>query len=173
MLKFTICLIKQDDRILLLNREKPSWMGVWNGVGGKIEPNETVRESALREINEETGIKLDVIQFIGIVTWHIDGKEVGGMYLYFSELPYDYHYETPIKTLEGILDWKKIEWILHPENRGVATNIPKVIEKIINKSDCFEYRCFYKDGLLIHDEFLEIDKDFEYQSDPKIIEVKC
>src|SRR5690554_5924792 len=142
MLKCTICFIKQEDKILLLNRGYPSWMGVWNGVGGKIEPNETAKHSALREIKEETGIVLDFIQFKGIVTWYVDGKGVGGMYVYFAELPSDFCYETPIKTVEGILDWKNIEWILHPENKGLATNIPKSIEKIISDSNCFEYRCF-------------------------------
>lgn len=32
-LKYTICFIKRGDEILLLNREKSSWMGSWNGVG--------------------------------------------------------------------------------------------------------------------------------------------
>lgn len=35
MIAFTNCFIKKGDRILLLNRNKPSWMGMWNGVGGK------------------------------------------------------------------------------------------------------------------------------------------
>jgi len=84
MLKFTICFIKQEDRILLLNREKPSWMGCWNALGGKIEPNENPRSSALREFKEESGIILDDIHFKGIVTWIVDGKWVGGMYVYFA-----------------------------------------------------------------------------------------
>ncbi|WP_199621275.1 NUDIX hydrolase [Paenibacillus alkalitolerans] len=155
MLKYTICYIKQADKILLLNREYPSWMGVWNGVGGKLEPNETARESILREVTEETGIVLDSIQFKGIGTWYINGKVIGGMYTYFAELPPDFLYETPIKTTEGILDWKDIQWILHPENRGVVNNIPRSIERIIHEPACFEHRCFYEDGRLVHDEFFE------------------
>lgn len=54
MLKYTICFIKRADNILLLNREKPGWMGSWNGVGGKIETGETPIECILREIYEET-----------------------------------------------------------------------------------------------------------------------
>lgn len=37
MLKYTLCLIRNDDQLLLLNRVKKPQMGMWNGVGGKIE----------------------------------------------------------------------------------------------------------------------------------------
>lgn len=37
MFKHTTCLIKNNDSFLLLNRNKQPSMGVWNGVGGKIE----------------------------------------------------------------------------------------------------------------------------------------
>lgn len=41
MIEFTVCYIKQDTKILLLNREYPAWMGCWNGVGGKLEAGES------------------------------------------------------------------------------------------------------------------------------------
>ena len=50
MLEFTICFIKQGNNILLLNREKPTWMGNWNGVGGKIHARESPKQCILREI---------------------------------------------------------------------------------------------------------------------------
>lgn len=62
MVEYTICFLKQGDKILLLNREKPQWMGAWNGVGGKIEQGETPLVSALREIKEETGLARHYIQ---------------------------------------------------------------------------------------------------------------
>jgi 8-oxo-dGTP diphosphatase len=161
MLAYTICFIRQQDRILLLNREHPSWMGAWNGVGGKIEANETPRESILREVAEETGIILDDVQFKGIVTWDVDGQDAGGMYVYYAELPADYDYETPIKTPEGILDWKKLDWILHPENKGVACNIPLSLEKIVDSVGCFEHRCWYRNGQLVQHRFFEIAEDVE------------
>jgi len=162
MLKFTICFIKQEDRILLLNREKPSWMGCWNALGGKIEPNENPRSSALREVNEESGIILDDIHFKGIVTWIVDGKWVGGMYVYFAELPSHFHYEVPVKTDEGILDWKKVDWILHSKNQGIANNIPRSIVRIISESDLFEHRCFYSNDQMIRDEFIKINEGIEH-----------
>ncbi|MFC5986915.1 NUDIX domain-containing protein [Marinicrinis lubricantis] len=163
-LKFNICFIKQGEKILLLNRERPSWMGAWNGVGGKLEPGETPRESVLREVFEETGIALEEVYFKGIVTWFVDGMSSGGMYVYFAELPPDFHYETPIKTDEGILDWKEMQWIMHPENQGVVHNIPKSMERMFGDHGCFEHRCYYENEQFVRDEFIEIGKDVEFQT---------
>lgn len=52
MYKYTLCFIQRADEILLLNRQKSPWMGSWNGVGGKIEPGESLIESIKREIKE-------------------------------------------------------------------------------------------------------------------------
>lgn len=169
MFKYNICFLKQNDQILLLNREKPSWMGRWNGVGGKIEENESPRESALREIKEETGIVLDSIDFKGIVTWIVDGKLTGGMYAYFAELPSDFIYETPIKTPEGILDWKSLEWIMHPENNGIADIIPKSIHRFIDDANCYEHRCFYENDKWTHDILIELNKDIDQMTDKEKI----
>ncbi|NHN33008.1 8-oxo-dGTP diphosphatase [Paenibacillus sp. S3N08] len=151
MLKYNICFFKQGNHILLLNRESPSWMGCWNGVGGKLEPGETPRQSMIREISEETGIHESQYQltYKGMVTWTVDGGGLGGMYLYIAELGEDIPYETPVKTVEGILDWKSIEWIMHSENRGVAANIPIYLNYIVHDQSCYEHYCTFKEGKLL------------------------
>jgi len=47
LVEFTICFLKKGDQILLLNRDFSEWMGAWNGVGGKIERNETPLAGAI------------------------------------------------------------------------------------------------------------------------------
>ena len=148
MFKFTICFIKQGDRVLVLNRQSPEWMGAWNGVGGKIDRNETPLNGVLREVHEETGIVLEAsqIQHKGYATWHgIDGSSLGGMYIFLAELPETVDYKTPIKTDEGILDWKDLSWLLHPKNRGVA-DLKYYLSTIIEKDDLFDYRFTYDDN---------------------------
>lgn len=58
MITYNICFIRRGDQILLLNRQKSSWMGAWNGIGGKIEQGESPVESVRREVLEETGLFL-------------------------------------------------------------------------------------------------------------------
>lgn len=166
MIAYNICFIRQGDRVLLLNRNKPSWMGAWNGIGGKLEPGETPRESMMREMREETGLVPGGLDFKALVTWVVDDKKVGGMYVYAAELSEETSYPTPIGTEEGILDWKELAWILHPENRGVAYNIPKSIEKILYDDRCFEHICVYQNGELLQHESVPIAPDIEWVTDP-------
>ena len=42
-------------------------MGMWNGVGGKIEENETPYEGIIRETFEETGIELSSVTYKGLL----------------------------------------------------------------------------------------------------------
>ncbi|WP_174616038.1 NUDIX hydrolase [Virgibacillus ihumii] len=69
MLQYAICFIKRGNKILMLNRQSPLWMGMWNGVGGKIEENESPAACIIREIKEETAIVTDDVEFKGNVCW--------------------------------------------------------------------------------------------------------
>jgi len=126
MLEYTICFIRRGDEMLMLNRDRNVWMGRWNGVGGRLQPGESPTQCALREVAEETGILLDSVLYKGIVTWTVDGEPRGGMYAFVADVGSDFTYETPIGTREGILDWKATKWIMHPDNMGVAANVPMV-----------------------------------------------
>lgn len=161
MINYNICFIKQGDRILLLNRDYPVWMGCWNGVGGKLEPDESPLESMKREIAEETNIPECKLTYKGLVTWMIDGTRFGGMYLYLGELPEDFQFATPVKTAEGILDWKAVHWILNPENKGISSNIPVFLERILNDPECYEHHCVYRDGKLVDHALIKIDSSTE------------
>ena len=46
--RYTLCLIRHADSFLLVNRQKRPAMGMWNGVGGKIEPGETPEVAVIR-----------------------------------------------------------------------------------------------------------------------------
>lgn len=149
MLKYTICFIKQKNKILLLNREKPSWMGSWNGVGGKLEKGETPTQCIMREVFEETNIKLDNVKYKGVVTWKDDGIMNGGMYAFTANVSDDFLYKTPVKVREGILDWKDISWILNPDNTGVALNVPMYLSKMLKDDNMYEHVCEFKDDILL------------------------
>lgn len=55
-------------RILMLHRNAPDRVGdyhsgKWNGLGGKLEPDESPRQAARREFNEECGLDIDEESF--------------------------------------------------------------------------------------------------------------
>jgi 8-oxo-dGTP diphosphatase len=148
MLKYNISFIKRGSEILLLNREYPSWMGCWNGIGGKLDRCESPRDSMVRELYEETNIKEYELHFKGIITWTVDGSNYGGMYTYLAEVPEDFIYPTPVKVDEGILDWKKVCWIMNSNNSGIAANIPRSLNSILYDSNCYEHHFVYENGKL-------------------------
>jgi 8-oxo-dGTP diphosphatase len=148
MYAYTICFIRQNSRILLLNRQAAPWMGAWNGVGGKLEAGEDPLSGVLREVAEETGIILSHAQYKGVVSWVIDGVPKGGMYAFSAELPESCPFPTPRPTPEGILDWKEMDWIMHPDNRGVASNLPRFLPALLNDAACYDHRCRFEQGRL-------------------------
>ncbi|MBU1142358.1 MAG: 8-oxo-dGTP diphosphatase [Firmicutes bacterium] len=151
MYRYTLGFIKRKDEILLVNREKKPWKGSWNGVGGKLNLNETIDTCIIREIEEETGITVlpNQIEDKGYLTWNSFDAMGQGLHIFLITLPDDFHYPTPILTQEGILDWKKIEWINDFENYGVADNIPYFLPTVLSKKDRYHYHCTFNDKVLV------------------------
>lgn len=52
----TLLFLKRGDEILLAMKKRGFGAGKWNGVGGKIEPGETVEQALARECREEIGV---------------------------------------------------------------------------------------------------------------------
>ena len=59
--------ILDADKVLLIKRGKPPRAGTWSLPGGAQESGETLKEAALREIYEETNLKVEIIGLIDIV----------------------------------------------------------------------------------------------------------
>ncbi|MCK7488142.1 MAG: 8-oxo-dGTP diphosphatase [Bacillus subtilis] len=151
MFAYTLGFLRRGDELLMLNRQKKPWKGAWNGVGGKIDASETPLQCIIREIAEETGIRVAAEQVAdkGVLTW-TNFEAIGtGLHLFLIDLPPDFPYETPIKTREGILDWKSISWICDLENQGVARNIPYFLPTLLHETSRQKYHCEFRGGQLV------------------------
>ena len=71
----------KNDEFLLIRRGKEPMKGAWSIPGGRQNLGETIKEAAIREIREETGLDIDIIGLIdvidsireddnGVVAWH-------------------------------------------------------------------------------------------------------
>ncbi len=57
----TLCYIIKDDQVLMIHRTKKKndfHEGKWNGLGGKFEPGESPEQCVIREVYEESGLKI-------------------------------------------------------------------------------------------------------------------
>ncbi|WDM02928.1 NUDIX domain-containing protein [Alicyclobacillus cycloheptanicus] len=148
----------------MLNRNRPANMGLWNGVGGKLEPGEDPLTGVLREVYEETGIALAHARFAGTVTWrgtwHGHDQAEGGMYAFLAEVTERERGPRLQETREGVLMWKPLSWILDPDNLGVAEHVSRFLARMLNDPVCYEHRCVFHDDRLIDYEPVPLPNDF-------------
>ena len=85
-IKLTVlCYIQRKDEYLMLFRNKKNDdenKGKWIGVGGKLEKGESPAQCMLREVREETGLKITEYAFRGVITFISDIYDDEYMFLY-------------------------------------------------------------------------------------------
>jgi 8-oxo-dGTP diphosphatase len=140
---YTLCFVKRNNEILMLNRNFPPNMGLWNGVGGKVDPGETPEQSVIREVWEEAGISLNEVRFAGVLTWSNEQRS-SDIYLYLAEVPGDYPYPAVQDTEEGLIAWKPLQWIIDPRNQGVVSNIPRFLPELLAEKPPMRFHCRYE-----------------------------
>jgi 8-oxo-dGTP diphosphatase len=75
--------IFRDDKILLVRRARLPAKGFYSLPGGRVEFGESLHTALHREVDEETGLKIEVI---GLAGWRevLPGTSGGGHYLIMS-----------------------------------------------------------------------------------------
>jgi 8-oxo-dGTP diphosphatase len=59
-------IIIEDSRVLLVKRAHPPLQAEWSIPGGVLEVGELVREAAIREAREETGLTVETHELLGV-----------------------------------------------------------------------------------------------------------
>lgn len=65
----TLIFLTRGDQVLMLKGapHKRLWAGKYNGIGGHLEPGESPYRSALRELLEETGLRVDNLELRAVI----------------------------------------------------------------------------------------------------------
>lgn len=74
--------VLEDDRVLLVRRAKAPLAGEWSLPGGAVELGETLEEGIVREVAEETGLRVEAIQVLKAFD-HIERDTDGGVRFHY------------------------------------------------------------------------------------------
>lgn len=124
----------QENKILFIHR-----LGKWDLPKGKLEPNEFLKAAAVREVEEETGLKELVLENFVNNTFHIYREKRNGKderilkSTYWFKMTYIGN-DTPTPQIEeGITEvsWKSHDDILHHVYPNTFQNIKLILDEVL------------------------------------------
>ena len=134
--------IENHDAYLLIHKKKKDMNeGKYLGIGGKIEPNETVVQALIRETFEETGLTLQSYHHRAEIYFH-QGEYHETMHLFTADV-----YTGELKASnEGDLVWVKKANI---KSLPMWAGDHYFLDKLENSKDFFEMHLYYEQEKLI------------------------
>lgn len=123
-----MCMIydKKNNKVLVQDRIK-SWKGI-SFPGGHIEEGESVVESTIREVKEETGLNISNLESCGIIYWYND--ETGEKYFVFNFITEVFTGDLLEKTDEGNVFWVDKDDLLKLNLAdGLKERLPMFLDK--------------------------------------------
>jgi ADP-ribose pyrophosphatase YjhB (NUDIX family) len=129
----TLLFFVKDNQILLAMKKRGFGAGKWNGVGGKIEADETIEQALVRESIEEVSMKplswvkvaeLDFVQDATTDPWHmyvhayiarewegepVESEEMKPQWYSLNDIPYSNMWDDDQYWLPRVLAGEKVE----------------------------------------------------------------
>ena len=68
------------------------------------------------------------------------------MYIFTAEFPKNNNFKSPVDDIEGLLAFRTEEWLFHKENKGVISNIPIFLEKMMKTNDELRFDFYYDEN---------------------------
>ena len=101
-----MCMLRRaDGKVLVQNRRDPNWGGL-TFPGGHVEPGESLVDSVIREMREETGLTVKHPHLVGTKSWM--QKDGSGRYLVLLYVAEEYEGELH-SSEEGDVAWMTLD----------------------------------------------------------------
>jgi len=120
---------KGDDlRVLLIKRKYDPYKGMWALPGGFVEDDEELEAAAIRELEEETGLKVDAME--QLYTFGKVGRDTRGRTVtvtYYTVL------QDADNSVAGADDATHAEWVPVKEIRALAFDHMEMLEMALER----------------------------------------
>lgn len=132
----------ENNKVLVLDKvKKYGWEGL-TFPGGKVEDNESLIDSVIREAKEETNLDIKNPRLVGLITWIVEGRRDMGFIYETDEFSGDLIKENR----EGKLFWTSFEKMKKMD--GLSESMDKIF--MIYERRAQEITWFYDEGRVIY-----------------------
>ncbi len=149
----TLVFLTRGEAVLLLEGAptKRRWAGKLNGLGGHVEPGETIWEAARREVKEECGLEVTSLTLRAVI--HITLPHPPGIviFVFVGAAPED---QVPRPSAEGMPRWVQRDAL---EGLPLVDDLPLLLPRVLTS------------GPLVYGHYLATDSGttFEFSSVPE------
>lgn len=105
MVPSTLVYVRRGERTLMIRKARGHQEGMWNGLGGKLEPGERPEDGACREVREESGLEVEALDYRGLIVFpRFDGRNDWYVWIFLASARGE-----PRASDEGALAWVPTE----------------------------------------------------------------
>ena len=130
-----LCMVRDGNRVLVIDRKKEDWPGI-TFPGGHVEVGESFTEAVIREVKEETGLRIVSPQMCGMKDWVEDGIRYVVLFYKTEKFEGDL-----ISSEEGEVWWEDLKEL---PNRNLSLEMEDML-RIFLEEDLSEF-FYYQDG---------------------------
>ena len=136
-----MCMVCNGSKIVVIDRQKKDWAGI-TFPGGHVELGESFTDAVIREIQEETGLKISSPQLCGIKDWYESGCRY--VVLFYKTT----HFEGElVSSEEGKVWWEEIDNL---PNLNLSLDMKDML-RVFTEDDLSEFFYYQKDGKWLYD----------------------
>ena len=136
-----MCMVCDDNKVVVIDRQKKDWAGI-TFPGGHVELGESFTDAVIREIHEETGLKISSPQLCGIKDW----CENDCRYVVLFYKTSNFEGEL-VSSDEGKVWWEDIENL---PNLNLSLDMKDML-RVFTEDDLSEFFYYQKDGKWLFD----------------------
>ncbi len=123
----TLVFLTRGDEVLLLEGapDKRRWAGRLNGLGGHVEPGESVWQAARREVREECGLDVTALDLRAVI--HITLPQPPGIviFVFVGAAPEG---QAPQPSREGTPRWIRLSAL---EGLPLVDDLPQLLPRVL------------------------------------------